>query len=109
MKSSLGFALFVAMMLAGGGGANAQVPGPFSQDQVDAGRKNFAENCAECHARDLSGGSAPALAGQVFAGRWKEKTTADLYKFIQTTMPLCQGGILGNSVYAEIVAFLLVG
>ena len=106
MKSFLGFALFGAVMLAGGG-ANAQVPGPFSQDQVDAGRKSFAENCAECHAKDLSGVSAPALAGQVFAGRWKEKTTAELYTFIQTTMPLCQGGLLGNSVYAEIVAFLL--
>ena len=106
MKSFLGFALFGAVMLAGGS-ANAQGPGPFSQDQVDSGRKNFAENCAECHAKDLSGGSAPALAGPVFAGRWKEKTTADLYKFIQTTMPLCQGGLLGNNTYAEIVAFLL--
>ena len=109
MKPLAGFAMLVAATLSWCGGAAAQtsVPGPFTQDQVDAGRKNFAENCAECHAKNLSGGSAPALAGQVFAGRWKEKTTAELYKFIQTTMPLCQGGILGNSAYAEIVAYLL--
>jgi S-disulfanyl-L-cysteine oxidoreductase SoxD len=106
MKSFLGFALFGAVMIAGGG-ANAQIPGPFSLDQVDGGRKSYAENCAECHAKDLSGVSAPALAGQVFVGRWKEKTTADLYKFIQATMPMCHGGLLGNRAYAEIVAFLL--
>jgi mono/diheme cytochrome c family protein len=87
--------------------AQSSAPGPFAQDQVDSGRKTFAENCAECHNKDLSGGSAPALAGKAFAGRWENKTTAELYKFIQTTMPLCQGGILGNSAYAEIVAFLL--
>ena len=101
--------MFVAVTLIWCGGAAAQtsVPGPFTQDQVDSGHENFTANCAECHNRDLSGGSAPALAGKAFTGRWKEKTTADLYKFIQTTMPLCQGGILGNSAYAEIVAFLL--
>ena len=109
MKPLSGFAMFVAVTLSWCGGAAAQnsVPGPFTQDQVDSGRETFTANCAECHNGDLSGGSAPALAGKAFAGRWKEKTTAELYKFIQTTMPLCQGGILGNSAYAEIVAYLL--
>ena len=109
MKPLSGFAMFVAVTLSWCGAAAAQtsVPGPFTQDQVDSGRENYTANCAECHNRDLSGGSAPALAGKAFAGRWKEKTTADLYKLIQTTMPMCQGGILGNSAYAEIVAYLL--
>ena len=110
MKTPAGFAVLVAAALAGWCGAAAaqgSVPGPFSQDQVDSGRKNFAESCAECHNKDLSGVSAPALAGKAFAGKWDSKTTADLYTFIRTTMPMCQGGILGNSTYADIVAFLL--
>jgi mono/diheme cytochrome c family protein len=110
IKASAGFAFLVAVALGSGccaAAAQASAPGPFTQDQVDSGRKNFAENCAECHNKDLSGGSAPALAGKAFAGKWENRTTADLYTFIRTTMPLCQGGILGNSTYAEIVAFLL--
>ena len=110
MKTPAGFALLVAAALAGWcctAAAQGSVPGPFSQDQVDSGRKNFAESCAECHNKDLSGVSAPPLAGKAFAGKWDSKTTADLYTFIRTTMPMCQGGILGNSTYADIVAFLL--
>jgi mono/diheme cytochrome c family protein len=109
-KSLSGFAMFVAVTLGnwcGGAAAQTSVPGPFSQDQVDSGRENFTTNCAECHNKDLSGGSAPALAGKAFVSRWEQKTTADLYKLIQTTMPMCQGGLLGNSAYAEIVAYLL--
>jgi mono/diheme cytochrome c family protein len=104
-----GFALLAAVMLGWCGAAAAQgpAPGPFTRDQVDSGRKSFAENCAECHSNDLSGVSAPALAGKEFAGKWEKRTTADFYTFIRTNMPLCQGGILGNSAYAEIVAFLL--
>jgi len=109
-RKSAGFAFVVAIILGGGcGSASAQgsAPGPFAPDQVDAGRKGFAENCAECHGKDLSGGTAPVLAGPEFVGRWKEKNTAELYKFIQTTMPMCQGGVLGNRAYADIVAFVL--
>ena len=105
-----GFAFLVAIALGSwcsAAAAQGSVPGPFSQDQVDSGRKGFAENCAECHGKNLSGGTAPTLGGAEFVARWENKTTAELYKFIQTTMPLCQGGILGNSAYAEIVAFLL--
>jgi mono/diheme cytochrome c family protein len=110
MKTSAGFALLVAAALGSGCGAAAAqgpVPGPFAQDQVDSGRENFATNCAECHNKDLSGVSAPALAGKTFADNWDKRTTADLYTFIRTTMPMCQGGILGNSVYADLVAFLM--
>jgi mono/diheme cytochrome c family protein len=110
IKTSAGFAFLVAVTLGSWcstAAAQGSVPGPFAQDQVDSGRKTFAENCAECHGKNLSGGTAPALAGAEFVARWREKSTADLYTFIRTTMPLCQGGILGNSAYAEIVAFLL--
>jgi mono/diheme cytochrome c family protein len=109
-RTPAGFAFLTAILLgswAGTAAAQAPVAGPFAQDQVDSGRKNFAESCAECHNKDLSGVSAPALAGKAFAGNWDKKTTADLYTFIRTTMPMCQAGILGNSAYAEIVAFLL--
>ena len=106
MRSFLGIALFGAVMLVGSA-AGAQTPGPFSRDQVNDGRKGFAENCAACHGSDLSGVEAPALTGKIFTDHWGGKNTAEFYKYIQTNMPMCHGGVLGNAAYAELVAFLL--
>jgi mono/diheme cytochrome c family protein len=109
-KSWLGLGFLLSAMLGSwccAAAAQGSVPGPFAPDQVDSGRKSFAENCAECHGKNLLGATAPALAGAEFAARWEKRTTADLYTFIRTSMPLCQGGILGNRAYADIVAYLL--
>jgi mono/diheme cytochrome c family protein len=110
MKTSAGLAFLGAAAIGiwcGAAAAQDSATGPFTQDQVNSGRENFATNCAECHNQNLSGGSAPALAGKAFASKWEKRTAADLYTFIRTTMPMCQGGILGNSTYADIVAFLM--
>ncbi|HWC64143.1 MAG TPA: cytochrome c, partial [Rhizomicrobium sp.] len=101
-------ALMLLTLLALGGTAHAQgTPGPFAKDQVDSGRKEFQDSCASCHENNLAGGTAPALAGKRFLDQWASQTSADLYNFIRKTMPECQGGILSNSAYADLVAFLL--
>src|SRR5262245_28797312 len=105
MKSSV--ALVFLAVLACGGTAYAQTQGPFSKDQVDSGHKEFNDSCAACHGANLGGGTAPALAGKRFLDQWGKQSTADLYAFIKKTMPECQGGILSNSAYADLVAFLL--
>jgi len=53
------------------------------------------------------GVSAPALVGKRFFSSWEQKSTSELYEFIRTTMPLCHGGILANSAYASLVAYML--
>ena len=63
--------------------------------------------CSSCHGKDLYGTSAPALAGKSFNASWRQHTIADLYKFIQTSMPFCAGGTLADQDYANIVAFIL--
>jgi polar amino acid transport system substrate-binding protein len=110
MKSLSGMAIFLVAALGSSccaAAAQNLVPSPFSQDQVDTGRKNYAPNCAECHGDDLLGVSAPALVGKRFFSSWEQKSTSELYEFIRTTMPLCQAGILGNSAYASLVAYML--
>ena len=107
LLSAIALSGVLALGWCGVAAAQGSTPGPFSQEQVNLGRNHFMENCAECHSKDLSGTAAPALAGKEFAGRWSNKSTAEFYKFIQATMPLCQGGLLGNATYAEIVAFLM--
>jgi len=87
--------------------AFAQGAAPFAQDQITTGKSQFEQNCAACHGVNLSGPSAPPLAGKAFLGRWTGQTTADLYTFIKKTMPMCEGGSLGNAAYADLVAYLL--
>lgn len=88
--------------------AQALTPGPFTQAQADAGREGYMTNCASCHNDDLSGKGAPAVAGKGFvASNFGKGTVGELYKFVQTTMPFCEGGSLATEAYLNIVAFIL--
>jgi cytochrome c len=88
-------------------GALAQTSGSFTQDQVESGRRSYMTNCAQCHSADLSGATAPALVGNTFRSTWNGHTTAELYKFIKSSMPVCLGGSLADRTYSEILAFIL--
>jgi mono/diheme cytochrome c family protein len=108
MKISLVCMVLVAAAFAAGAAAGAQAaPGPFAKDQVDSGRREFADSCASCHGDNLAGGTAPAVSGKRFLDQWASQTSADFYTYIKKNMPQCQGGILGNDAYADLVAFLL--
>lgn len=88
--------------------AQAVSPAPFTQAQSDAGRKIYADSCASCHGAGLAGGAVPALVGKDFAGGpYGRRSVAQLYKYIQTSMPFCQGGSLATDAYVNIVAFIL--
>jgi mono/diheme cytochrome c family protein len=90
--------------------AVAQVisPAPFTQAQADAGRQDYMINCASCHGDDLSGKGVPALAGTEFAkSQIGDLTTAQLYTYIQSTMPYDRSGSLNSETYLNILAFIL--
>ena len=83
-------------------------PGPFTQAQADAGRQSYMTSCASCHNDDLSGKGAPAVARKGFiASNFGKGTVGELYKFIQSSMPFCEGGSLATESYLDIVAFIL--
>ena len=47
----------------------AQQGATYTDQQADAGQAAYAQSCAACHGRTLSGGGeAPALAGSAFHG-----------------------------------------
>jgi cytochrome c len=101
-----------AMVAIGGWTDNAIAqsinPAPFTQAQADAGRQSYLTNCASCHDENLSGKGAPALAGKAFiASNFGQHTVAELYGFIQKSMPFCDGGSLPAESYTDIVAFIL--
>ena len=75
--------------------------------QGTAGRAAYQANCASCHMPDLAGRSeAPPLAGPNFMNSWRNRTTRDLFEFIQSTMPP-DGSNLTADQYLAITAFIL--
>src|SRR5437667_9624887 len=79
-----------------------------SQSQAVDGLAAYQTNCASCHLPDLTGrNEAPQLAGGNFMNAWGSRTTADLIRFIQATMPPANRGGLSLETCANIVGFIL--
>ena len=82
--------------------------GPFTESQIDSGRKVYATRCASCHLANLAGqGDAFALAGSQFLAGWGNRTTRDLYNLIQSSMPKNEPGSLDDQSTANLTAFIL--
>src|SRR5690242_78648 len=86
--------------------AQQRPAGPYTADQVGAGRAAFQTNCASCHAANLSGAEGPELAGSNFLAQWGDRTAAALINFMQSTMPP-GGAALPGDTYVNIAAFIL--
>ena len=82
--------------------------GVFSAAQASRGESVYAEECARCHAPNLSGGeSSPALTGQPFLQVYEGLTVHDLFERIRSSMPQESPGRLTRQQYLDIVVFLL--
>jgi len=88
---------------AGGGGGG----GLYADAQAKRGQSVYTDNCAACHGPTLGGDIGPALAGSRFAARWKDKSLAELFDKIQTTMPASAPGSLTPEQTADVVALVL--
>jgi hypothetical protein len=55
----------------------------------------------------LGGDIGPALAGPRFVARWKDKSVADVFEKIQTTMPASAPGSLTPEQTADVLALVL--
>jgi mono/diheme cytochrome c family protein len=82
--------------------------GPFTESQIDSGRKIYVTRCASCHQANLAGqGEALALAGSQFMAGWGNRTTQDLFKVTQSSMPKNAPGSLDDPSTADVTAFIL--
>lgn len=82
--------------------------GPFTANQIEAGRKTYVARCASCHQANLAGqGDALPLAGSQFMAGWNNRTTRDLYNLIQSSMPKNAPGSLDDQSSANLTAFIL--
>jgi mono/diheme cytochrome c family protein len=78
----------------------------YTAAQATAGKKLYIANCAQCHAADLSGVSAPPLKGAVgpFHGT---QSVAEAYDYISGQMPMSNPGGLPSATYVSILAYLI--
>lgn len=82
--------------------------GIYTEPQAQRGKAAYEEQCAFCHAADLSGeGFAPALIEETFKGRWQDGNLGDLFTIVKQTMPQDKPASLSDQEYAEIVSYLL--
>ena len=82
-------------------------PVRYTEQQAEAGRAAYEQNCAACHLSNLAGSfEAPQLAGPNFMNTWEVRPLRDLFDRIQGTMPP-PGGSLSELTYTNIVAYLL--
>jgi cytochrome c len=99
---------------APGGGAAA--PATFAE-QVTAGQKLYADNCASCHGNSGEGTNAPRVVGLDKGAlpldpppdrkfrKTQFKTAADVAGFVVKSMPPNKPGSLSESEYYSILAF----
>ena len=80
----------------------------YTAEQANAGRAAFQATCAGCHQANLAGSfEAPPLAGGNFMSTWRDRSTRDLFTFIQTSMPPDSPGSAGAQSNINIVAYIL--
>jgi mono/diheme cytochrome c family protein len=67
----------------------------------------YGQQCALCHAADLTGSGAPPLTGKDFLGVWDKMSVDDLVEKIATSMPSGAPGSLSRGQATDLVAFIL--
>ncbi|MEO7180189.1 MAG: cytochrome c, partial [Gemmatimonadaceae bacterium] len=111
------FLLFLALPLRSvgaqqhGSATPATSTGAYSAEQADRGRRIFGASCASCHGVELEGATGPALTGAAFLTKWnggKDRTPADLFRVLRTTMPKPAAGSLSARAYLDAFSYLLM-
>jgi alcohol dehydrogenase (cytochrome c) len=86
-------------------------PGPlatFTAGQAALGRTVYAQQCGNCHGRNLSGSEfATPLNGNAFSLNWGGRPAGALFTFIRTRMPPAAPGSLSAQATAGLLAYLL--
>jgi PQQ-dependent dehydrogenase (s-GDH family) len=79
----------------------------FTAQQAAAGKSGYNTHCAVCHGSTLRNGTfGTPLAGEYFTEKWSGKTVRAFYDK-SVTMPPAAPKSLPESVYADIVAYML--
>lgn len=107
MGSAVCLILFALLPAARQAVTFAQQTGSFTDAQAARGQALYDKKCAACHGNQLDNGTAAALTGSKFAGKWNGKSVDDLYYITKTQMPYGAGDTMKPQEYIDVVAFML--
>ena len=80
----------------------------YTAEQAQAGRTSYDEVCSACHLRDMRGDAeAPELAGPNFRAEWGDKSIAELFDLVKTTMPEDDLGSVDDRTHVSIIAYIV--
>jgi mono/diheme cytochrome c family protein len=89
--------------------AGAQTAVTYTAAQAARGQANYEHSCQICHGSSLDNGDfggAP-LRGSWFKEHWGDSDAGALFSYVKTAMPPDNPGGLNDTVYADILAFIL--
>ena len=107
------FAITAALLLVAiGEGVLAQsgksiAEGVYTDVQAKRGAAAYDGACSRCHRGDLGGGDGPALKDDRFNRMFAGQDLKNLYTRIATTMPRGAPGSMADSVYLDILAYIV--
>jgi cytochrome c553 len=83
--------------------------GVFTTEQAKNGERAYQARCASCHGSDLhsTDPEAPDLTEEIFKFGWKEKSLAEIFEQIRSTMPQNNPRSLDDQTYIDILAYIL--
>lgn len=89
--------------------AMTTLDGVFTEEQAGRGRAIYGEYCTACHGGNLHGtwNMGPSIAGFRFERHWVDSTVADLFAYLSEEMPKDDPGILIDTEYAAVLAYIL--
>jgi mono/diheme cytochrome c family protein len=89
-------------------GSRSVWDGVYTREQAARGQATYRQECAKCHADNLTGGeAAPSLVGKTFQDNWYGRSAGDLLDIMIKTMPEETPGTLSHRQYADLAAFIL--
>lgn len=76
--------------------------------QAERGHGAYTQYCEVCHGPNLNDGRfGLTLKGVSFRGRWSGKPMLELFTLVRTTMPPAAPDSLGDSMYADLLAYIM--
>ncbi len=83
-----------------GGAAEPAHAGIYTESQAGRGRASFEETCSECH-------TTGEFRGRGFQANWGRRTVYSLFRTMRSTMPDNNPGGLEETVYLDVLAYIL--
>ena len=78
----------------------------YTLEQATQGEEIYKQSCVLCHGENLNDGSEKAIVGDTFYSIWGGRTVAELFKYVQTIMPLGSPGTLTDEQYLSVLSYM---